>query len=66
MSWLKKDFIVEYNKGEKMLKGIIFSFTLLMISSCSLLQGKKEATAYKDLPNHNHISCNGVCDVKLK
>jgi hypothetical protein len=49
-----------------MLKGIIFSFTLLMISSCSLLQGKKEATAYKDLPNHNHISCNGVCDVKLK
>ena len=44
------------------LLGLLTSLALIL-SSCSSIIPNDE---YKDLPNHNHIKCQGNCDIKLK
>ena len=49
-----------------MLKGFLLGLLaalVLIVASCSSIIPSDE---YKDLPNHNHIKCNGNCDIKLK
>ena len=46
-----------------MIKGFILGLLALALSSCSSLMSNDE---YKDLPNHDHIKCQGNCDIKLK
>jgi len=49
-----------------MFKGFLLGLFLamvLVVSSCTSILPSDD---YKDLPNHNHIKCNGNCDIKLK
>ena len=49
-----------------MIKGFLLGLLTalaLILASCSSLIPNDE---YKDLPNHDHIKCQGNCDMKLK
>ena len=49
-----------------MFKGFLLGLLaalVLIVASCSSIIPSDE---YKDLTNHNHIKCNGNCDIKLK
>ena len=49
-----------------MIKGFLLGLLTalaLILASCSSLITNDE---YKDLPNHDHIKCQGNCDIKLK
>ena len=49
-----------------MIKGFLLGLLTalaLILASCSSLIPNDE---YKDLSNHDHIKCQGNCDIKLK
>ncbi len=42
--------------------GLLTALTFVLVSCSSLIPSDE----YKDLPNHDHIKCQGNCDIKLK
>ena len=44
------------------LLGLLTALTFVLVSCSSLMPNDE----YKDLPNHDHIKCQGNCDIKLK